>query len=72
MLIFQVLNIFIIVKISKSAQFRRQFRRHDEEEAEEDKFEEMSNSSRNRHSSVLAKLTNPGRHGQMTVDLRSG
>ena len=60
------------MKISKSARFRRQFRRHDEEEAKEDKFEEMSHSSLIRHLSVLTKLTNPGRHGNMTVDSRSG
>ena len=60
------------MKISKSARFRRQFRRHDEEEAEEGKFEETSHSSRNRHSSVLAKLTNPDRHAHMTVDSRLG
>ena len=64
------MNIFIIVKISKSARFRRQFQRHDEEEGEEE-VGEMSDSLRNRHSTVLAKLTNPGRNGQMTAELRS-
>jgi len=34
-LTFQVLNIFIIVKITKSARFRRQFQRHDDDDAED-------------------------------------
>ena len=33
--LFQVLNIFIIVKITKSARFRRQFQRHDDDDAED-------------------------------------
>ena len=32
----QVLNIFIIIKITKSARFRKQFRRHDDEDEQDD------------------------------------
>ena len=70
--LFQVLNIFIMVKITKSSRFRRQFRRNGEEEAEEDEVEETSSSSRSRHLRVLAKLTHPGQQGHMSADSRSG
>ena len=69
---FQVLNIFIIVKITKSARFRRQFRRQGGEEAQEVELEETSNSSRSRHLRAIAKLTHPGRQGHMSADSRSG
>ena len=61
-----------MVKITKSARFRRQFRRNGEEEAEEDEVEETSSSSRSRHLRVLAKLTHPGQQGHMSADSRSG
>lgn len=43
--IFKVLNMFIIVKITKSAKFRSQFRRQDEDEAEGGELIEVQNRS---------------------------
>ncbi len=39
----QVLNMFIIVKITKSAKFRSQFRRHDDEDGEPAEVRELRN-----------------------------
>ena len=54
---FQVLNIFIIIKITKSARFRKQFRRHDDDEDQdgEDTDQEDLLRQRNKQTNLQGK-----------------
>jgi hypothetical protein len=56
--ILQVLNIFIIIKITKSARFRKQFRRHDDEDEqdEQDTDQEDLIQQRNKSCNISGKI----------------
>ena len=54
-----MLNIFIIIKITKSARFRKQFRRHDDVEDQQDVDQDVVD-----HENLIANHVNPANNKQ--------